>query len=154
MNYAQQARRVEANALPAVRLELFFCSGQVREIAPERNEKERECDFIFLLSDCISIIYTKFENTYKAIIDPETWKIVQKAREQRRRPTKMWEMGMFSGLAYCADCGAKLYHAGQLHGHMNRSAIPALTTIPGSNAPLITSGLWSWSGWCFKTCKG
>ena len=33
-----------------------------------------------------------------------------KAREQRRRPTKMGEMGMFSGLAYCADCGAKLYH--------------------------------------------
>ncbi len=27
-----------------------------------------------------------------------------------RRPTKMGETGMFSGLAYCADCGAKLYH--------------------------------------------
>ena len=50
------------------------------------------------------------ENTHKAIIDPETWEIVQKAREQRRRPTKMGKMGMFSGLAYCADCGAKLYH--------------------------------------------
>lgn len=50
------------------------------------------------------------ENTHKAIIDTETWEIVQKAREQRRRPTKMGEMGMFSGLAYCADCGAKLYH--------------------------------------------
>ena len=50
------------------------------------------------------------ENTHKAIIDPETWEIVQKAREQRHRPTKMGEMGMFSGLAYCADCGAKLYH--------------------------------------------
>ena len=50
------------------------------------------------------------ENTHKAIIDPETWEIVQKAREQRRRPTKLGEMGMFSGLAYCADCGAKLYH--------------------------------------------
>ena len=51
-----------------------------------------------------------FENTHKAIIDTETWEIVQKAREQRRRPTKMGEMGMFSGLVYCADCGAKLYH--------------------------------------------
>ena len=50
------------------------------------------------------------ENTHKAIIDTETWEIVQKAREQRRRPTKMGKMGMFSGLAYCADCGAKLYH--------------------------------------------
>ena len=51
-----------------------------------------------------------FENTHKAIIDLETWEIVQKNREQRRRPTKMGEMGMFSGLAYCADCGARLYH--------------------------------------------
>ena len=51
-----------------------------------------------------------FEDTHKAIIDPETWEIVRKAREQRRRPTKMGEMGMFSGLAYCADCGARLYH--------------------------------------------
>ena len=51
-----------------------------------------------------------FEDTHKAIIDPETWEIVQKARVQRRRPTKMGEMGMFSGLAYCSDCGARLYH--------------------------------------------
>lgn len=51
-----------------------------------------------------------FEGTHKAIIDRETWDIVQKAREQRRRPTKMGEMGLFSGLACCADCGARLYH--------------------------------------------
>ena len=51
-----------------------------------------------------------FEHTHEAIIDRETWDLVQKIRSQRRRPTKMGEMGMFSGLAYCADCGAKLYH--------------------------------------------
>jgi len=51
-----------------------------------------------------------FEGTHEAIIDKETWDIVQKSREHRRRPTKMGEMGLFSGLAYCADCGAKLYH--------------------------------------------
>ena len=51
-----------------------------------------------------------FENTHEAIIDMETWELVQKNREHRRRPTKLGEMGMFSGLAYCADCGAKLYH--------------------------------------------
>lgn len=51
-----------------------------------------------------------FEDTHEAIIDKDTWELVQKAREQRRRPTKMGEMGMFSGLAYCADCGARLYH--------------------------------------------
>ena len=42
LNYAQQVKRVEARALPTVKLELFFCSGQVREIAPERYKKERE----------------------------------------------------------------------------------------------------------------
>lgn len=42
LNYTQQVKRVEANALPAVRLELFFQSGQVREIAPERYMRERE----------------------------------------------------------------------------------------------------------------
>ena len=51
-----------------------------------------------------------FEDTHEAIIDRDTWDMVQKARGQRRRPTKMGEMGMFSGLAFCADCGAKLYH--------------------------------------------
>lgn len=51
-----------------------------------------------------------FEGTHEAIIDKDTWDAVQKIREQRRRPTKMGELGMFSGLAYCADCGAKLYH--------------------------------------------
>ena len=59
---------------------------------------------------CIVFIHTRFEDTHKAIIDLKTWEIVQKTSEQRRRPTKMGEMGMFSGLAYCADCGTKLYH--------------------------------------------
>lgn len=51
-----------------------------------------------------------FEGTHEAIIDKDTWEAAQKIRDQRRRPTKMGEMGMFSGLAYCADCGARLYH--------------------------------------------
>ena len=54
--------------------------------------------------------WVTFENTHEAIIDVELWNAVQKIRSQRRRPTKMGEMGMFSGLTYCADCGAKLYH--------------------------------------------
>lgn len=50
-----------------------------------------------------------FENTHKALIDQETWDIVQKNRQQRRRPTKMGDMGLFSGLVYCADCGNLLH---------------------------------------------
>lgn len=51
-----------------------------------------------------------FENTHEAIIDNETWAIVQKIRAQRNRPTRLGEMGLFSGVAYCADCGARMYH--------------------------------------------
>ncbi|MCW0884550.1 recombinase family protein [Clostridioides difficile] len=49
-----------------------------------------------------------FENTHEAIIDRETFEIVQKIRAGKRRPTKMGEMPMFSGLLYCADCGSKM----------------------------------------------
>ena len=35
--------------------------------------------------------------------------LVQKIRQGRRRPTKMGDMGLFSGLLYCADCGGKMY---------------------------------------------
>lgn len=53
-----------------------------------------------------------FENTHPAIIDRETFAIVQNLREHRRRRTKSGITSMFSGLLYCADCGAKLnYHA-------------------------------------------
>ena len=49
-----------------------------------------------------------FENTHEAIIDKETFEIVQKIRSGKRRPTKMGEMPIFSGLLYCADCGSKM----------------------------------------------
>ena len=51
-----------------------------------------------------------FENTHEAIIDIETWERVQKNREQRRRPIKNDEIGLFSGLAFCSDCGKRLCH--------------------------------------------
>ena len=50
-----------------------------------------------------------FENTHEAIIDEGTWETVQKIREGKRRPSRMGEMGILSGMMYCADCGAKLY---------------------------------------------
>lgn len=50
-----------------------------------------------------------FENTHEAIIDQDTFDRVQVLRQQRRRPTKMGEMGMFSGLVFCADCGARMH---------------------------------------------
>lgn len=50
-----------------------------------------------------------FENTHEAIIDKETFDIVQRIRDGRRRVTPMGEMPILSGMLFCADCGAKLY---------------------------------------------
>ena len=47
-------------------------------------------------------------NTQEAIVSEETWLRVQEIRENRIRPAATGRIGMFSGLAYCADCGAKL----------------------------------------------
>ncbi len=49
-----------------------------------------------------------FKNTHEAIIDQETFDIVQRIRDGRRRKTLMGEMPILSGMVYCADCGAKL----------------------------------------------
>ena len=51
------------------------------------------------------------ENTHEAIIDRETFALVQELRQHRRRPTKSGIVSMFSGLLYCADCGEKLYYS-------------------------------------------
>lgn len=52
-----------------------------------------------------------FENTHEAIIDRETFDIVQRVREGRRRRTPMGEPNMLSGMLYCADCGRKMYQS-------------------------------------------
>ncbi len=49
-----------------------------------------------------------FPNTHPAIIDRETFALVQDLRQHRRRPTRTGVVSMFSGLLYCADCGSKL----------------------------------------------
>ena len=50
-----------------------------------------------------------FENTHEAIIAEETFKIVQRIRDGRRRVTPMGEMPILSGMLFCGDCGKKLY---------------------------------------------
>jgi DNA invertase Pin-like site-specific DNA recombinase len=50
-----------------------------------------------------------FENTHEPIIEESTFAIVQNLRQSRRRPTKRGDMGIFSGLVYCEDCGGRMY---------------------------------------------
>lgn len=52
-----------------------------------------------------------FRDTHPAIIDRETFALVQELRKHRRRPTKSGIVSPFSGLLYCADCGEKLYYS-------------------------------------------
>ena len=49
-----------------------------------------------------------FPDTHPAIVDRETFSLVQNLRQHRRRPTRTGIVSMFSGLLYCADCGSKL----------------------------------------------
>lgn len=50
-----------------------------------------------------------FENTQPPIVEESVFLIVQNIRRSRRRPTKMGDMGIFSGLLYCTECGGKMY---------------------------------------------
>ena len=50
-----------------------------------------------------------FENHHEPIIDRETWERVQELRKQRKRPNRYDEVGMFSGILFCADCGSVMY---------------------------------------------
>jgi hypothetical protein len=50
-----------------------------------------------------------FENTHEPIIDRETWERVQELRRQRKRPNRQDEVGLFSGMLFCADCGSVMY---------------------------------------------
>lgn len=51
-----------------------------------------------------------FENTHEPIIDADTWERVQELRKNKHRPSRTGKSNMFSGVAYCADCGQKLYY--------------------------------------------
>ena len=54
--------------------------------------------------------WTIFENTHEAIIDQQTFDLVQKIRSNVRRYPNGWgEAAPLTGLLCCADCGGKMY---------------------------------------------
>ena len=49
-----------------------------------------------------------FYNTHPSIIEQEVFDKVQEIRQQRHRRIKTGKSSLFSGMVYCADCGAKM----------------------------------------------
>lgn len=52
-----------------------------------------------------------FENTHDPIIDQETFDIVQRLRQTKKKLTPLGEPNLLSGVLYCPDCGRKLYQS-------------------------------------------
>ena len=52
-----------------------------------------------------------FKDAHPAIVDEETWNIVQRLRETKRVKERIGgEPNPLTGVLYCADCGEKMYH--------------------------------------------
>ena len=56
-----------------------------------------------------------FKNTHEAILDEETFNIIQELLKSKKRPIiRQGTIPLFSGTLFCADCGKKLYfHRGK-----------------------------------------
>ena len=77
--------------------------------------------------------WTIFENTHEAIIDQQTFDLVQKIRGNVRRYPDGWgEAAPLTGLMYCADCGGKMY----VHRVNNGKRISQYTCSQYSKIPV------------------
>ena len=77
--------------------------------------------------------WTVFENTHEAIIDQQTFDLVQKIRSNVRRYPNGWgETAPLTGLLYCADCGGKMY----VHRTNNGKRISQYTCSQYSKVPV------------------
>ena len=77
--------------------------------------------------------WTIFENTHEAIIDQQTYGLVQKIRGSVKRYPNGWgEAAPLTGLLYCADCGGKMY----VHRVNNGKRISQYTCSQYSKIPV------------------
>lgn len=71
------------------------------------------------------------------MIDLDTWEIIQRMRQGKRRPTKVGQQDMLSGLICCKDCGSR--HGLCRCGAGKRTKIPSFAGKPqpqrGLHAP-------------------
>ena len=80
--------------------------------------------------------WTIFENTHEAIIDQQTFDLVQKIRGNVRRYPDGWgEAAPLTGLLYCADCGGKMY----VHRTNNGKRISQYTCSQYTKVPCGTA---------------
>ena len=88
--------------------DFIFPAYDVRFIAinDDVDSAKGENDFA-VFKNVFNDYYAK--DTQPAIIDKGQWERVQELRKNKRRPAKTGRTSIFSGLLYCADCGAKLY---------------------------------------------
>jgi DNA invertase Pin-like site-specific DNA recombinase/Pyruvate/2-oxoacid:ferredoxin oxidoreductase delta subunit len=113
--WASQGRKV-SNSIPA-----DSCKWATRTVADMLEKKEylghavnfkttrtsyKNKKTVWNTEDKLKI----FENTHEAIVKVSIWEKVQELRKHKRRPAKTGKTNMFSGVAHCADCGAKLYY--------------------------------------------
>lgn len=71
-----------------------------------------------------------FENTHEAIVDKETWNLAQKLKNTPRRANETEIANPFTGLLYCADCGAKMHnHRGRARAARENKTIDPVTGL-------------------------
>lgn len=95
-----------------------------------------------------------FENVHESIIDLDTWERVQELRKHKRRPARTGKSNMFSGIAYCADCGQKLYYckANILRAGRIILSVPARVKEKSYACQSIISGQLYWKEACWSIC--
>lgn len=67
-----------------------------------------------------------FKDTHEAIVERETWELVQKLIKTPRRVDTIGEANPLTGLVFCADCGAKMYNH-RTRGDIEKKKYPADT---------------------------
>ena len=96
-----------------------------------------------------------FPDAHPAIIDRETFALVQNLRQHRRRPTRTGIVSMFSGLLYCADLAVSWDIRPRIIINESRlfSFAPVIARFP-TYVPPTLSGKMFWHSWCLKAYNG
>ncbi len=76
-------------------------------VSGKTRRKSYKCKQVVRQPEALQIIV---KGKHEPIITEEIFNLVCERRKQRRRPTRFGEIDIFSGLVFCKDCGARMYH--------------------------------------------